>query len=104
VSARLNEGREGRVVDTDLLGDPVERLDEAAIVLVDARELPAHEWPSDPGLRTSRPAAIKEIGGRVPEEGTGMEPPHERKRQNHRIFAQILMEDRVEDDAVTLQV
>src|SRR5947207_3308402 len=85
--------------------DPPEaRGGEAAIVLVDARELPAHEGPANPGLRAGRPAAVEEIGGCVPKKGTGVEPPHQRERQDNRVVAQVLMEGRVEDDPIALEV
>ena len=47
VCASLDMGGKVRIVDTDLAGDAVERLGEAAIVLVDAGELPADLGPRD---------------------------------------------------------
>jgi hypothetical protein len=100
----LHYGGKVRIVETDFFGDAVQGLDEAAVVLVDARELPSDLVPGDPGLRPGGPTAIEEVGRGVPEEGAGVEPAHQRQRQDDRIVAQVLMEGRIEDDAVALEV
>jgi hypothetical protein len=104
VRAGLDADREVWIVGADLVGYAVQGEGQPAIELVDARELPADDLPGDYARGAGRPAAVEEIGGGIPEEGAVVKPPHEGEGEDDGVAAQILMERRVEEDAVALDV
>lgn len=96
--------RKVRVVNADLPGDAVQGLGEAAVVLVDAGELPADLGPRDAGSRPGRPPAVEEVRGRVPEQGAGVESAHQGEGEDDGVGAQVFVEGGIEHDVIALEV
>jgi hypothetical protein len=92
------------VLKADLVGDLVEGLGEPAIVAVDARELTTDEPPGNAARQACGVAAIEEERGDIPEERSRVEAPHEREREADGVLAEVGVELRVENNAVSADV